>query len=172
VALEGLLSPLLENVNSVNAPVVAKERNIEVTTVERERAEGYETLMRVTVKTEKGDRTIAGTLFQGGSPRIVEIEGIPLEARVAPRMLYTRNTDKPGYIGALGSALGDNGINIASFHLGRNQTGDASDRPDRRGPGSAQVGHGEDPLSPSRDPGEIAALLRGLWAAGVVPDFY
>ncbi len=124
-ALEGLLSPLLESVNAVNAPVVARERNIDVTTVERERAEGYETLMRLTVLTERGERTVAGTLFQGGGPRIVDIQGIPLEARIAPRMLYTRNSDKPGFIGALGTTLGDAGINIASFHLGRNATGDA-----------------------------------------------
>jgi D-3-phosphoglycerate dehydrogenase len=69
---------------------------------------------------------VAGTLFQGGGgPRLVEIQGVPLEARIAPRMLYTRNSDRPGFIGALGTTLGDAGINIASFHLGRNETGDA-----------------------------------------------
>ena len=120
-ALEGLLSPLLANVNAVNAPVVARERNIEITTVERESAEGYETLIRVTVRTERGDQTVAGTLFQGERPRVVDVQGISMEARLAPRMLYTRNADKPGYIGSLGSALGDRGINIASFHLGRNE---------------------------------------------------
>jgi len=124
-ALEGLLSPLLASVNSVNAPVLARERNIHVTTVERDSAEGYETLIRLTVNTERGDRTIAGTLFQGGGPRIVEIQGIAMEARLSPRMLFTRNSDRPGFIGALGTALGDNGINIASFHLGRNESGDA-----------------------------------------------
>jgi D-3-phosphoglycerate dehydrogenase / 2-oxoglutarate reductase len=123
--LEGLLSPLLANVNAVNAPMVAKERNIEVTTVEREDAEGYQTFMRLTVETERGDRTVAGTLFQGEGPRVVEIQGIAMEARLAPRMLYTRNADKPGFIGALGTTLGDSGVNIASFHLGRNDAGDA-----------------------------------------------
>ena len=120
-ALEGLLSPLLANVNAVNAPVVARERNIEVTTVERESGEGYESLIRLTVQTERGDQTLAGTLFHGGRPRLVDVQGISMEARLAPRMLYTRNADKPGYIGALGSILGDRGINIASFHLGRNE---------------------------------------------------
>jgi D-3-phosphoglycerate dehydrogenase len=124
-ALEGLLSPLLESVNAVNAPVIARERNIEVTTVEKDRAEGYQTHLRLTVKTERGERTVAGTLFQDGSPRLVEIQGIPLEARIAPRMLYTRNLDRPGFIGTLGTTLGDNSINIASFHLGRNDSGDA-----------------------------------------------
>ena len=124
-ALEGLLSPLLANVNAVNAPVVAKERNIEVTTIERENAEGYENLIRLTVKTERGDRTLAGTLFQGERPRVVDVQGISIEARLAPRMLYTRNADKPGFIGALGTTLGDRGINIATFHLGRNDSGGA-----------------------------------------------
>jgi D-3-phosphoglycerate dehydrogenase len=126
VALEGLMSPVLESVNAVNAPLIAKQRNIVVTTVEKERAEGYETMIRLTTNTERGERTVAGTLFQGGGgPRLVEIQGVPLEARIAPRMLYTRNSDRPGFIGALGTTLGDAGINIASFHLGRNETGDA-----------------------------------------------
>ena len=120
-ALEGLLSPLLANVNAVNASVVTKKRNIEVTTVERDSAEGYENLIRLTVQTECGDQTLAGTLFHAGRPRLVDVQGISMEARLAPRMLYTRNADKPGYIGALGSTLGDRGINIASFHLGRNE---------------------------------------------------
>jgi D-3-phosphoglycerate dehydrogenase len=124
-ALEGLLSPLLASVNAVNAPVIAKERGIEVTTVEREGAEGYQTLVRVTVETERGDQTVAGTLFQSEAPRVVEIQGIPMEARLSPRMLYTRNADKPGFIGALGTALGSHGVNIASFQLGRNGSGDA-----------------------------------------------
>ena len=122
-ALEGLLSPLLATVNAVNAPVVAEERNIEVTTVERTNAEGYQSLIRLTVGTERGDRTLAGTLFQEARPRVVDVEGISMEARLGPRMLYTRNRDKPGFIGALGSTLGSRGINIATFHLGRDSSG-------------------------------------------------
>ena len=125
-ALEGLLAPLLANVNAVNAPVVAKERNIEVTTVERPNADGYQSLVRLTVGTERGERTLAGTLFQENRPRVVDVEGISMEARLGPRMLYTRNRDKPGFIGALGSALGGQGINIATFHLGRDKSGAAS----------------------------------------------
>jgi D-3-phosphoglycerate dehydrogenase / 2-oxoglutarate reductase len=124
-ALAGLLSPLLDSVNAVNAHLVARERNIDVTTIESERAEGYQSLIRLSVKTERGDRTVSGTLFQGEGPRVVEIQGIATEARVAPRMLYTQNLDRPGFIGALGTALGDGGVNIASFHLGRNESGDA-----------------------------------------------
>lgn len=124
-ALEGLLSPLLANVNAVNAPLVAKQRNIEVTTVERANAEGYQTLIRLTVETERGERTLAGTLFQEARPRVVDVQGISMEARLGPCMLYTRNADKPGFIGSLGSALGNRGINIATFHLGRNDSGAA-----------------------------------------------
>ncbi len=124
-ALEGLLAPLLATVNAVNAPVVAEERNIEVTTVERPNAEGYQSLIRLTVGTERGDRTLAGTLFHEARPRVVDVEGIPMEARLGPRMLYTRNRDKPGFIGALGSTLGSRGINIATFHLGRDSSGAA-----------------------------------------------
>ena len=124
-ALEGLLSPFLANVNAVNAPVVARERNIEVTTVERESTDGYQTLIRLTVQTERGERTLAGTLFEGERPRLVDVQGISIEAKLAPRMLYTRNADKPGFIGALGTTLGDRAINIATFHLGRNDSGAA-----------------------------------------------
>jgi D-3-phosphoglycerate dehydrogenase len=122
VLLKGLLSPLIEGVNMVNAPVIAKERGIEVSTTSHERAGDYSTLVRVTVTTDKRTRTVAGTLF-GGEPRVVEVNGINLEAGLGHRMLYVNNDDKPGFIGALGSLMGKAGINIAYFHLGRNEAG-------------------------------------------------
>lgn len=122
VLLKGLLSPLIEGVNMVNAPVVAKERGIEVATTSHERAGDYSTLIRVTVTTEKRTRTVAGTLF-ADKPRIAEVNGIKLEAGLGERMIYVNNDDKPGFIGALGSMLGKSGINIAYFHLGRNEAG-------------------------------------------------
>ena len=118
VALKGLLTPLIEGVNMVNAPVIAKERNIDVSSTSHDRKSDYQSLMRVTVVTEKRTRTVAGTLF-AEKPRIVEVNGIKLEAGLGPRMLYVNNDDKPGFIGALGSLLGKSGINIAYFHLGR-----------------------------------------------------
>ncbi|HET6469634.1 MAG TPA: phosphoglycerate dehydrogenase [Geminicoccaceae bacterium] len=121
--LMGLLRPLLTSVNMVNAPLIARERNIDVTIVERERVDGYRTLIDLTVQTERGLRNVAGTLFQGERPRVVEIRGIPIEAQLGPHTLYIRNLDKPGFIGALGTALGDAGINIATFHLGRSGPG-------------------------------------------------
>jgi len=122
VALKGLLAPLIEGVNMVNAPVIAKERGIEVSATSHDKSSDYQTLIRVTVTTEKRTRTVAGTLFEG-RPRIVEVNGIKLEAGLGARMLYVNNDDKPGFIGSLGTVLGKAGINIAYFHLGRNEAG-------------------------------------------------
>jgi D-3-phosphoglycerate dehydrogenase / 2-oxoglutarate reductase len=121
--LQGLLAPWLASVNAVNAPLVARARNIAVTTVHREQAEGYQTLIRLAVETERGERTVAGTLFHEERPRVIEVNGIETEAQLGPHMLYVRNEDKPGIIGALGKALGDAGVNIATFHLGRARPG-------------------------------------------------
>lgn len=124
VVLEGLLSPLMSSVNMVNAPVIAKERNIEVTEAKHEREGDYHTLVRLTVETDRGTRTVAGTLFANGTPRIVDVDGVRLEAELADNMLYIVNDDKPGFIGALGSVLGNTGVNIATFALGRRIEGE------------------------------------------------
>ncbi|MBV1901972.1 MAG: ACT domain-containing protein, partial [Kordiimonadaceae bacterium] len=124
VVLEGLLSPLMSSVNMVNAPVVAKERNIDVTETKHEREGDYQTLVRLTVETDRGTRTVAGTLFGNGAPRIVDVDGVRLEAELADHMLYVVNDDKPGFIGALGSLLGNTGVNVATFSLGRRNEGD------------------------------------------------
>lgn len=119
-ALNGLLSPLMEGVNMVNAPVVAKDRNIEVSEVRHERTAHYKTLMRITVAYDGGEFSISGTLF-GDKPRIVAVGDVTLEASIGPRMLYIANEDKPGLIGGVGQILGDAKVNIANFHLGRNK---------------------------------------------------
>jgi D-3-phosphoglycerate dehydrogenase / 2-oxoglutarate reductase len=121
VIIKGLLAPLIENVNMVSAPVVAKERGIEISATSHDRAATYQTLVRITVTTEKRTRTVSGTLF-ADKPRIVEVNDIKLEAGLGPRMLYVNNDDKPGFIGSLGTLLGKSGINIATFHLGRNDS--------------------------------------------------
>lgn len=122
VVLKGLLSPLMEDVNMVSAPVMAKERNIDVSATAHDRASDYQTMLRVTVVAENRTRTVAGTLF-ADKPRLVEVDGIPLEADLSGHMLYVNNDDKPGLIGALGTLLGNARINIASFHLGRSEAG-------------------------------------------------
>jgi len=123
VILQGLLSPLMEGVNMVSAPVIARERNIDVSEITRDTAGAYQTLIKVTVTTETQTRTISGTLFNGKDPRIVEIKGIPIDAQLGPNMLFITNHDKPGLIGALGTTLGDAGVNIATFNLGRAEEG-------------------------------------------------
>ena len=123
IVLQGLLRPVLDSVNVVNAPVIAKERGIDVREVKRDQAEDYQTLIRLTITTERQSRTLAGTLFAGNKPRIVEIKGIKIEAELSPHMLYFTNEDKPGLIGGMGQVLGDAGLNIATFHLGRAEAG-------------------------------------------------
>ncbi len=107
----------------VNAPVICRERDIKVSET-RSSAEGdFHTLIRVTVTTERRTRGVAGTLFGGNKPRIVMIEGVPMEAELGANMLFVRNKDKPGFIGNLGRTMGEAAINIATFHLGRTAPG-------------------------------------------------
>jgi D-3-phosphoglycerate dehydrogenase / 2-oxoglutarate reductase len=121
MVLMGLLQPLLESVNMVNAPIIARERNITVTEARRERATDYQTLIRLIITTEKGELRVAGTLLAGAKPRIVAVDSISVEAELTPRMLLVRNQDKPGFIGRLGTTLGQARINIANFNLGRDE---------------------------------------------------
>jgi D-3-phosphoglycerate dehydrogenase / 2-oxoglutarate reductase len=122
-ALTGLLRPQLASVNMVNAPVIARERGIDVAEVKHERDSDYNSIIRISVTTDKFTRSISGTLFGGRHPRVVEIKGIEIEAEFAPHMLYLTNDDKPGFIGRLGSLLGESKVNIATFHLGRDKPG-------------------------------------------------
>ncbi|MDE2582049.1 MAG: phosphoglycerate dehydrogenase [Rhodospirillales bacterium] len=122
-ALAGLLAPMMEGVNMVNAPVVARERGIEVAETAHDRPSEYQTLVRITVAADKLTRSVSGTLIAGTRPRLVEIKGIPIEAEFAPHMLYVTNQDKPGFIGRFGATLANEGINIATFHLGRAEPG-------------------------------------------------
>jgi D-3-phosphoglycerate dehydrogenase len=122
-ALAGLLRPMLGDVNVVSAPVVAKERGIVVEEVTREMREDYESLITVTVTTERQSRHVSGTVFADGRPRIVNIKGIRMDAEFGPSMIYITNLDKPGFIGKFSSILGEAGINIATFHVGRDAPG-------------------------------------------------
>lgn len=122
--LKSLLTPMLdEGVNLVNAPVIAKERGIEIEEVVRNVSEGFTTLVRVEIVTEKRERCISGTLFHNGEPRIVSMNQIPIEANPTGVLLFVANQDAPGLIGRVGTLLGEAGINIANFHLGRQKAG-------------------------------------------------
>ncbi len=122
-ALTGLLKPNVDSVNMVSAPIIAQNRGIAVTTIRHERPCDYQTLLRLTVEGQTRTRVLAGTLFAGTEPRLIDIQGIKVEAEFAQRMLYIRNYDQPGFIGSLGTLLGNEGINIATFHLGRRDNG-------------------------------------------------
>src|SRR5215208_3970150 len=117
--LAGVMRSWSDTVNMVNAPFLAKERGIGVREIRNEGEGDYHTLVSVTVGTDHGGRRVEGTLFGNRAPRLVSIFGIPVEAELAGQMIYIVNTDAPGFIGALGTRLGENGINIATFNLGR-----------------------------------------------------
>jgi D-3-phosphoglycerate dehydrogenase len=121
--LTAILAPQLDTVNMVNAPVICRERDIRVSETRRSEPTDYHTKVRVSVATEQGRRTVAGTLFGGSKPRVIEVEGITMEAELGPNMLLIRNNDKPGFIGNLGRTLGAAGINIATLNLGRDGPG-------------------------------------------------
>jgi len=122
-ALAGLLKNAMPETNMVSAPVLAKERGIELTESYVDEAERAESLIRLTVETEERKFAIVGTNYRS-EPRIVRLFGVPMDAAFSKDMLYVRNEDKPGFIGKLGQILGDAKINIATFSLGRMAKGE------------------------------------------------
>ena len=118
--LEGVLKPVLgEMVNLVNAPYLAKERGIKVRESTISEAADYTSLISVTLKTDQGEHSIAGTLFAKKYPRIVRLDGHEIEVFPAGNLLVFENEDTPGVIGRVGTLLGDNKVNIAQMQLGR-----------------------------------------------------
>ncbi len=118
VALAALMRPLMPDVNMVSAPLVLKQKGIPLTDSRRDTSPIYGSLIRIKVLTGGRWRTLAGVV-NAGTAKIVEVKGMALEADFHPVMLLINNLDKPGFIGALGTMLGDANINIATFHLGR-----------------------------------------------------
>ena len=118
MVLKSILSPLLDSVNVVNAPLIAKERDIAVSEVKRDGPCDYNSMIRLQVVSERKVQSVAGTLFSG-RPRLTHFGGINIEAELGPYMLLVTNQDKPGFIGSFGKTLGDANVNIATFHLGR-----------------------------------------------------
>ena len=121
--LAGLMRVYSDTVNMVNAPFLAKERGLDVREVRHDREGDYSTLVRVTITTDEGAKSVAGTLFANAEPRLVEIFGVKVEADLSGDMLYIVNVDAPGFIGRLGSTLGEADVNIGTFHLGRRSAG-------------------------------------------------
>ncbi|MEM1272285.1 MAG: phosphoglycerate dehydrogenase [Pseudomonadota bacterium] len=118
-AIAGVMKATNPHVNMVSAPVLAKERGVEVSTVTQDKTGVFDGYIRLVVKTALRERSIAGTVFSDGRPRFIQIKGINIDAEVGSHMLYTTNKDVPGIIGALGQTMGENGVNIANFTLGR-----------------------------------------------------
>ncbi len=121
--LAGFMRVHSDTVNMVNAPFLAKERGIDVREIRHEREGDYHTLVRVSVMTQDGEKSVAGTLFGNSAPRLVDLFGVAVEAELDGDMIYFVNEDRPGFIGRVGSALGDSNVNIATFHLGRRAAG-------------------------------------------------
>ena len=122
-ALAGVLRPFLSDINMVNAQAIAKDKGITVDEIKREAPGNLESRIKIIVEAEDMPRHAAGTVLSDGVPRIVEIRDIKVDAEFAPHMIYIRNADKPGFIGAFGSLLGDAGVNVATFNLGRDKPG-------------------------------------------------
>ncbi|MEH6787794.1 MAG: phosphoglycerate dehydrogenase [Paracoccus sp. (in: a-proteobacteria)] len=122
--IAGVMKATNPDVNPVSAPVIAKERGIRVSTTRQDKGGVFEGYVKLTVVTEQRERSIAGTVFSDGKPRFIQIRGINIDAEIGEHMLYTRNKDVPGVIGALGMTLGDLGVNIANFTLGRSTGGE------------------------------------------------
>jgi len=121
--IAGVMKAANPNVNLVSAPIIAKERGIQVSTTRQDKSGVFDAYIKVTMVTDKRERSVAGTCFSDGKPRFIQIKGINLDAEIGAHMLYTTNEDVPGIIGLLGMTMGKNGVNIANFTLGRSGIG-------------------------------------------------
>lgn len=115
----GIMKAGNPDVNMVSAPVIAKERGVKISTTKQDQSGAFEGYVKVTVVTEKRERSVAGTVFSDGKPRFIQIKGINIDAEIGAHMIYTTNEDVPGIIGTLGTTMGANNVNIANFTLGR-----------------------------------------------------
>jgi len=122
-AIAGMLRPSLEDINVVSAPSVAARRGIVIEETTRASPADYESFITLSVTTANMERSVGGTVFHDGKPRILSIKGIKVDAEFTPSMIYVTNEDKPGFIGRFASLLGEAGVNIATFALGRDEKG-------------------------------------------------
>jgi D-3-phosphoglycerate dehydrogenase / 2-oxoglutarate reductase len=121
--IAGVLKAQNPDVNLVSAPVVAKDKGIQLSTTRQDQTGIFEAYIKVTMVTDKRERSVAGTCFSDGKPRFIQIKGINIDAEIGAHMLYTTNEDVPGIIGLLGMTMGKNNVNIANFTLGRSGVG-------------------------------------------------
>jgi D-3-phosphoglycerate dehydrogenase / 2-oxoglutarate reductase len=145
-AIAGVMQASNPEVNMVSAPVMAKERGIQVSTTTQGKSGVFDAYIKLTVVTDERERSVAGTVFSDGKPRFIQIKGINIDAEIGSHMLYTTNEDVPGIIGTLGQTMGQNGVNIANFTLGRSA----------RGKDAIAILYVDDPI-----PEPVLAKLRG-----------
>jgi len=119
--IAGIMKKTNPDINMVSAPVMAKERGVKISTTKQDQSGAFEGYIKVTVVTETRERSIAGTVFSDGKPRFIQIKGINIDAEIGAHMVYTTNEDMPGIIGTLGVTMGQHGVNIANFTLGRKE---------------------------------------------------
>jgi len=122
-AVAGIMKATNPDVNMVSAQVIAKERGVKISTTTQDKSGVFDGYIKLNVVTDKRERSIAGTVFSDGKPRFIQIKGINIDAEIGEHMLYTTNEDVPGIIGTLGQTMGENGVNIANFTLGREAAG-------------------------------------------------
>jgi D-3-phosphoglycerate dehydrogenase len=123
-ALKGFLTPMMDVVVShVNAPVIAGERGIKVIEAKSSQTKDYTSLISIKVKTEQGESHVSGTIFGKEEPRFVRINGVTIDVVPKGYLLVSENKDRPGFIGAMCTLLGENGVNIGLLHLGREAIG-------------------------------------------------
>ena len=158
VLLKGLLKPILgDSVNSVNAPLLAEDRGIELSSSSREQSKNYQTLIHLKIRSEGGTHTLSGTTFTDKEPRLVEMDGFEVELFLTGVLLVFGNYDKPGVIGNVGAVLGKHGVNIAHFSLGRKVVG-----------GEALGVVAVDEVMPDEVVAELAGLANMRWVYQVI----
>ncbi len=118
--LVGLFRPILStSVSAVNAKAVAQERGIEIIESQSSRPRNYTRLISVKLTTSKGEHWVEGAVFDKAAPRLVQVNGVPVDAALEGSLIVLANSDQPGVIGEVGTVLGRQGINIGTFALGR-----------------------------------------------------
>jgi D-3-phosphoglycerate dehydrogenase len=121
--LTGLLAPVIERINFINAAVVAEERGVRVRQATDRRARDFASLVTVRTRSAEGEHVVAGAIFGRDEPRIVRVDGFEIDAVPEGHLVLLANRDVPGVIGQIATRLGDAGVNIARFHLGRSAAG-------------------------------------------------
>ena len=118
--LKGLLTPILkDDVNFVNAPLIASERGVKVVESKTSTSEDFASLIMLRVRSLEGENIVSGTIFGKTMPRILRINSFYLEATPEGHILLIHNQDVPGAIGRIGTTLGKNGVNINRMHVGQ-----------------------------------------------------